>query len=190
MSVKRTGQLEDEVPDHTTLCRFRNRLVEDGLLEKLFAELDGQWDKAGVNRHCHSWSCHRNKTGSQLRRKHACQLRSTCGHDPSGSGGLAAQFSVSTVECGARSRAQYEGNTPTPTASVVRPLRHPTPSASGDWWPAARSRRRRVAERVGFEPTVPLQAPRISSAVLSTAQPPLRKCFGRRKRSPERGRGT
>ena len=40
--------LEDQVPDHTTLCRFRNRLVEDGLLETLFAELDRQLDKAGV----------------------------------------------------------------------------------------------------------------------------------------------
>ena len=40
--------LEDEVPDHTTLCRFRNRLVEEGLLDRLFAELDRQLDKAGV----------------------------------------------------------------------------------------------------------------------------------------------
>ena len=40
--------LEDEVPDHTTLCRFRNRLIEEGLLEKLFAELDRQLDKAGM----------------------------------------------------------------------------------------------------------------------------------------------
>ncbi len=40
--------LEDEVPDHTTLCRFRNRLIERGLLAKLFAELDRQLDKAGV----------------------------------------------------------------------------------------------------------------------------------------------
>ena len=31
-----------------------------------------------------------------------------------------------------------------------------------------------MAERVGFEPTVPLPARRISSAVLSTTQPPLR----------------
>lgn len=31
-----------------------------------------------------------------------------------------------------------------------------------------------MAERVGFEPTVPSQARRISSAVLSTTQPPLR----------------
>ena len=31
-----------------------------------------------------------------------------------------------------------------------------------------------MAERVGFEPTVPLPARRISSAVLSTSQPPLR----------------
>ena len=36
-----------------------------------------------------------------------------------------------------------------------------------------------VAERVGFEPTVPVRARRISSAVLSTTQPPLRKSEGR-----------
>jgi IS5 family transposase len=40
--------LEDEVPDHTTLCRFRNRLVHERLLERLFAELDGQLERAGV----------------------------------------------------------------------------------------------------------------------------------------------
>jgi IS5 family transposase len=40
--------LEDEIPDHTVLNRFRNRLVEEGLLEKLFAELDRQLEKAGV----------------------------------------------------------------------------------------------------------------------------------------------
>lgn len=40
--------LEDEVPDHTTLCRFRNRLVRERLLERLFAELDGQLEGAGV----------------------------------------------------------------------------------------------------------------------------------------------
>ena len=31
-----------------------------------------------------------------------------------------------------------------------------------------------VAEREGFEPTIPLRVCRISSAVLSTTQPPLR----------------
>ena len=40
--------LEDDIPDHTTLCRFRNRLVEAGLLETLFAELDRQLEQAGV----------------------------------------------------------------------------------------------------------------------------------------------
>ena len=40
--------LTDEVPDHTTICRFRNLLVEQGLLEKLFSELDHQLDKAGL----------------------------------------------------------------------------------------------------------------------------------------------
>lgn len=40
--------LEDDVPDHSTLCRFRLKLIDEGLLEKLFAELDRQLDKAGV----------------------------------------------------------------------------------------------------------------------------------------------
>ncbi len=40
--------LEDEIPDHTTLCRFRLLLIEKGLLEKLFAELDRQLEQAGV----------------------------------------------------------------------------------------------------------------------------------------------
>ena len=40
--------LEEKVPDHTVLNRFRNRLVAEHLLEKLFAELDRQLDKAGV----------------------------------------------------------------------------------------------------------------------------------------------
>src|SRR6516225_9428124 len=40
--------LEEAVPDHTVLSRFRNRLVAEGLLEKLFAELDRQLEKAGV----------------------------------------------------------------------------------------------------------------------------------------------
>jgi IS5 family transposase len=40
--------LEDEVPDHSTICRFRQGLIEAGLLEKLFAELARQMDAAGV----------------------------------------------------------------------------------------------------------------------------------------------
>ena len=40
--------LEDEVPDHTTLCRFRNRLISARLLEQLFAELDRQLEGAGL----------------------------------------------------------------------------------------------------------------------------------------------
>lgn len=40
--------LEDAVPDHSTICRFRNALVAGGLMEKLFAELDRQLEKAGV----------------------------------------------------------------------------------------------------------------------------------------------
>lgn len=40
--------LEDAVPDHSVLNRFRNRLVAERLLEKLFCELDRQLEKAGV----------------------------------------------------------------------------------------------------------------------------------------------
>jgi IS5 family transposase len=40
--------LSEGVPDHTTLCRFRNLLIGEGLLDKLFAELDRQLDMAGV----------------------------------------------------------------------------------------------------------------------------------------------
>ena len=40
--------LEDAVPDHTVLNRFRNQLVEEGLLERLFGELDRQLDNAGL----------------------------------------------------------------------------------------------------------------------------------------------
>jgi len=40
--------LQDDVPDHTTLCRFRNRLVTARLLERLFDELDRQLETAGL----------------------------------------------------------------------------------------------------------------------------------------------
>lgn len=40
--------LEDAVPDHSVLNRFRNELVEQDLLEKLFGELDRQLENAGV----------------------------------------------------------------------------------------------------------------------------------------------
>ena len=40
--------LEAAVPDHTVLNRFRNRLAAEGLLAKLFAELDRQLEGAGV----------------------------------------------------------------------------------------------------------------------------------------------
>jgi transposase, IS5 family len=40
--------LAEEVPDHTTLCRFRNRLAQAGMLELLFAELGRQLDEAGL----------------------------------------------------------------------------------------------------------------------------------------------
>jgi IS5 family transposase len=50
LSFKRFAglSLEERAPDHTVFNRFRNRLIEAGLLEKLFAELDRQLEKAGV----------------------------------------------------------------------------------------------------------------------------------------------
>ncbi|CUU21691.1 Mobile element protein CDS [Bradyrhizobium sp.] len=41
--------LEDATPDHTVLNRFRNQLVEQGLLEKLFGELDRQLENADLH---------------------------------------------------------------------------------------------------------------------------------------------
>lgn len=40
--------LMEGVPDHTTLCRFRLRLVEHALLDRLFGELDCQLEAAGL----------------------------------------------------------------------------------------------------------------------------------------------
>lgn len=40
--------LEEPVPDHTVFSRFRSLLIETGLLDKLFGELDRQLDEAGV----------------------------------------------------------------------------------------------------------------------------------------------
>lgn len=40
--------LDESVPDHTVLSRFRNLLVGEGLLETLFGELDRQLEKAGL----------------------------------------------------------------------------------------------------------------------------------------------
>ncbi len=40
--------LEETVPDHTVLCRFRNVLIEKSLLDKLFGELDRQLEKSGM----------------------------------------------------------------------------------------------------------------------------------------------
>ena len=40
--------LDAAMPDHTTLCRFRNRLVEAGLMEKLFAAFNKQLEANGL----------------------------------------------------------------------------------------------------------------------------------------------
>jgi transposase, IS5 family len=40
--------LEESVPDHTVLNRFRNELVGLGLMDQLFAELDRQLEAAGL----------------------------------------------------------------------------------------------------------------------------------------------
>ena len=40
--------LDADAPDHTTLCRFRNRLVAAKLMERLFAEFDRQLEVRGL----------------------------------------------------------------------------------------------------------------------------------------------
>jgi IS5 family transposase len=40
--------LDEAVPDHSTLSRFRTRLGQDGLAEQLFDELNGQLSAAGL----------------------------------------------------------------------------------------------------------------------------------------------
>jgi IS5 family transposase len=40
--------LEDAAPDHTTICRFRNRVVEAQLTEKLFGEFERQLEGRGL----------------------------------------------------------------------------------------------------------------------------------------------
>lgn len=40
--------LEEGVPDHTVLCRFRNELSAGGHVDRLFSELDRQLEKAGL----------------------------------------------------------------------------------------------------------------------------------------------
>jgi hypothetical protein len=55
--------------------------------------------------------------------------------------------------------------------SFVAPSIDLTAAAPGDW-------ASKLAERQGFEPWVPSRARRISSAVLSTTQPPLREMRG------------
>jgi IS5 family transposase len=39
--------IEDNIPDETTICRFRNKLIEANLLEKLFQEINSQLE--GLN---------------------------------------------------------------------------------------------------------------------------------------------
>ncbi len=40
--------LDEDVPDHTTICRFRQELVQHGLGEKVFTEMNRQLEKQGL----------------------------------------------------------------------------------------------------------------------------------------------
>ena len=40
--------LSDPVPDETTLCRFRNRLIERGLLDKVLGKVNEQLQSHGL----------------------------------------------------------------------------------------------------------------------------------------------
>ena len=39
---------DNNVPDETTLCRFRNRLIDNGLDDILFLEINNQLEKSGL----------------------------------------------------------------------------------------------------------------------------------------------
>lgn len=41
-------ELLEDCPDETTLCRFRNRLIEHGLEKKLFNEINNQLEELGL----------------------------------------------------------------------------------------------------------------------------------------------
>src|SRR6187399_699939 len=41
-------EMTEEVPDETTLCRFRNKLIKRGLYEALFKEINRQLEEHGV----------------------------------------------------------------------------------------------------------------------------------------------
>jgi len=41
-------ELNDDIPDETTLCRFRNKLIEKGLDKKLFKEVNFQLERLGL----------------------------------------------------------------------------------------------------------------------------------------------
>jgi transposase, IS5 family len=40
--------LDEDVPDHTTYCRFRQELVKHGVAEKIFVEMNRQLEKRGL----------------------------------------------------------------------------------------------------------------------------------------------
>lgn len=40
--------ISSSLPDHSTICRFRNALLELDLFEKLFQEINGQLEKKGI----------------------------------------------------------------------------------------------------------------------------------------------
>ena len=40
--------LNDSLPDETTFCRFRNKLVERGLIDKLLYEINSQLEESGL----------------------------------------------------------------------------------------------------------------------------------------------
>lgn len=40
--------VSDEIPDYTTICRFRNRLLTQNLYQELFDEFNGQLEEKGL----------------------------------------------------------------------------------------------------------------------------------------------
>lgn len=41
-------ELADDIPDATTLCRFRNKLIEKKRLKQIFREVNNQLEQMGI----------------------------------------------------------------------------------------------------------------------------------------------
>jgi IS5 family transposase len=117
--------LEDPVADHTTFCRFRNRLIEAGLLEKLFAEFQRQMDLAGIMV----------KRGTML---DATLIETACARPPEGEAGSDPEAAFTRRQGKAGSTYGYKAHVGVDRGSGVIRTVITTPANVNDTVPADR----------------------------------------------------